>query len=76
MDLQTLKNVQSELNRFQSKLFSAIEKGHGNKGTMIEKGPNKGEIIGDGIITGTKEAAALERAAMDLKTELHKITSK
>lgn len=60
MDLQTLINVQSELTRFEKKLSEAIK-----------------AVKADSLaFYGSRATGAVKRAAMDLKNELHKITSK
>jgi len=59
MNLEIIKEVESELERFQKRLKAL-------------KHRTKKE--GDYLFRGCKETAALKRAALDLKNELTKLT--
>lgn len=58
MELQTLLEVQAEMQRFEKRLNDAIGKIKFEKDNYM----------------GSKESGALKRGAMDLKAELLKIT--
>ncbi len=61
MELSVLKEIKTELRRFEKRLDAAIER------LVTDKKENN-------WYSGTKETGAVKRAALDLKNELTKIT--
>lgn len=62
MEIKTLVEIKTELKRFEKRLDAAIER-------------LKSESTSGYNISGTKETGAVRRAALDLKSELTKITN-